>query len=139
MGRKGGRKNMVSAQPLNKRKKTKKRSKKFKRFQSNRFVRVGESWRRPRGIDSRVRRNFKGTIGYGNDKRTRHVLPNGLKSLRVFNVKELEILIMHNRTFCAETPHNVSWRKRKDIIERADELNVTILNRNGKMDRNEDE
>ena len=78
-------------------------------------------------------------IGYGNDRRTRHVLPNGLKSLRVFNVKELEILIMHNRTFCAEIPHNVSWRKRKDIIERADELNVTILNRNGKMDRNEDE
>ena len=34
-------------------------------------------------------------IGYGNDKRTRHVLPNGLKLLCVYNVKELEILLMH--------------------------------------------
>merc|ERR1712187_845148 len=128
----------------NKRKKIKKRSKKFKRFQSNRFMRVSESWRRPRGIDSRVRRNFKGTIpmvniGYGNDKRTRHVLPNGLKSLRVYNVKELEILIMHNRTFCAEIPHNVCMRKRKAIIDRAEELKIPILNRNGKMDREDAE
>merc|ERR1712224_1177198 len=137
-------KNMVSAQPLNKRKKTKKRSKKFKRFQSNRFVRVAESWRRPRGIDSRVRRNFKGTIpmvniGYGNDERTRHVLPNGLKLLRVYNVKELEILLMHSRTFCAEIPHNVSFRKRKAIVERADELKIVFLNRNGKVDHEDAE
>merc|ERR1712100_231403 len=121
-----------------------KRSKKFKRFQSNRFVRVSESWRRPRGIDSRVCLNFKGTIpmvniGYGNDKRTRHVLFNGLKSLRVYNVKELEVLLMHNRTFCAEIPYNVSWRKRKSIIDRADELKITVLNKNGKIELEDDE
>ena len=105
---------------------------------------VQESWRRPRGIDSRVRRNFKGTIpmvniGYGNDKRTRHVLPNGLKSLRVYNVKELEVLIMHNRTFCAEIPHNVCMRKRKAIIDRAEELKITVLNKNGKIELEDDE
>ena len=38
----------------------KKRTAQFKRHQSDRFNRVGESWRKPKGIDNCVRRRFKG-------------------------------------------------------------------------------
>ena len=63
---------------------------------------VQPSWRRPKGIDSRVRRKFKGctlmpNIGYGSDKSTRHYLPNKFKKFLVHNVSELELLMMHNR------------------------------------------
>lgn len=83
-----------------------------------------ESWRKPRGMESRVRMRFNGTephpnIGYGSNKKTRHLLPNGYLKFTVNNVAELELLMMHNKKYAAEIAHNVSGRKRQEIIERA--------------------
>merc|ERR1711924_533539 len=85
------------AVPLSRPKIVKKKTNKFKRHQSDRFIAVKEAWRRPKGIDSRVRRKFKGktlmpNIGYGSNKKTRHVLPNGFKKFLVNNVADLELL-----------------------------------------------
>ena len=129
---------MANTQPLAKRKIVKKHPKKFKRFQSNRFKRVSESWRKPRGIDGRVRRRFKGAIrmpkiGYGSNKKTRNMLPNGFYKFVVNNVDELEMLMMHNKTYCAEIAHNVSTRKRKVIVERADQLGIRVTNARAKL------
>ncbi|WP_411024657.1 eL32 family ribosomal protein, partial [Salmonella sp. s55962] len=105
----------------------KKRRKRFRRHQSDRVMRVKPSWRRPKGIDNRVRRRFKGmmrmpNIGYGSNRKTRHLLPNGFKKFVVRNKRELEMLMMNNRKFCAEIFHGVSARKRKEIVERAQQL-----------------
>jgi ribosomal protein L32E len=57
-------------------------------------------------------------IGYGSNKKTRHLLPNGLKKFLVYNVRELELLLMHNKSYAAEIAHNVSSRNRVVILER---------------------
>merc|ERR1712146_554833 len=111
-------------QPLTRPHIVKKRVTKFKRHQSDRLDEVHENWRKPKGIDNRVRRRFKGQlrmpkIGYGSNVRTKHVLPNGFKKFVVSNVKDLELLLMHNRTYAAEIAHSVSAKSRKAIIDRA--------------------
>ncbi|VAI19334.1 unnamed protein product [Triticum turgidum subsp. durum] len=105
---------------------------------------LAQSWRRPKGIDSRVRRKFKGctlmpNIGYGSNKKTRHYLPNKFKKFVVHNVSELELLMMHNRTYCAEIAHNVSTQKRKAIVERAAQLDVVVTNKLARLRSQEDE
>ena len=66
----------------------KKRTKKFIRHQSDRYVKIKRNWRKPRGIDNRVRRRFKGqilmpNIGYGSNKKTKHMLPSGFRKFLV--------------------------------------------------------
>lgn len=68
-------------------------------------------------------------IGYGSDARTRNMLPNGLYKFTVSNVRDLELLMMHNDRYCAEIAHNVSSRKRIAIVKRADELSIRVINR----------
>ena len=116
----------------------KKRTKQFLRHHADFLKRLGEKWRRPRGIDSRVRRRFKSNvkmvkIGYGNNRKTRHLMPNGFLKFRVNNVRDLQLLLMHNRKYAAEVAHNVSIRKRKKIVERAQQLNVKVTNANARL------
>ncbi|KAJ6268673.1 dna polymerase [Bipolaris maydis] len=111
----------------------KKHTKRFNRHQSDRFKCVDPSWRKPKGIDNAVRRRFKGRaampkIGYGSNKKTRHMMPSGHKAFVVNNVADVDLLLMHNSTFAAEIAHAVSARKRIDIIARAKQLGVKVTN-----------
>ncbi|KAJ3569631.1 hypothetical protein NPX13_g6019 [Xylaria arbuscula] len=96
------------------------------------------AWRKPKGIDNAVRRRFRGrmampSIGYGSNKKTRHMAPNGLKAFLVSNTKDVELLLMHKDTYAAEIAHNVSSRKRVDIIARAKQLGVKVTNAKAKV------
>ncbi|KAF7930440.1 uncharacterized protein EAE98_004840 [Botrytis deweyae] len=111
----------------------KKRTKRFHRHQSDTYKCVDASWRKPKGIDNRVRRRFKGqmvmpSIGFGSNKKTRHMMPSGHKAFLVNNTSDVELLLMHNKTFAAEISHAVSSRKRVEIVARAKALGVKVTN-----------
>ena len=160
---------MTKVTPINNVAIVKKRTKKFTRHFSNRFMRVKDTWRKPRGIDSSMRRRFKGhlpfahvciavcpcllfvlmlttssyatpttQIGYGSNKKTRNMMPSGFLKYIVSNVDELDLLMMHNRKYCAEIASNVSAKKRKEIVSRAQQLNVKVTNANAKIREEED-
>jgi large subunit ribosomal protein L32e len=113
--------------------KIRKRNKPFNRHHSDRYKRLKTSWRKPRGIDNCVRRRFKGktimpNIGFGSDRKTRNLNVNGLLKVRVFNVKDLNMLIMSNRKFQAEVGKGVGSKKKGMILKKALSLDIKITN-----------
>ena len=46
---------------------------------------------------------------------------------------------LSNRKYCAEIAHNVSTRKRKEIVDRAAQLNIRVTNAGAKLQAEENE
>eukprot|EP00475_Leptophrys_vorax_P030257 TRINITY_DN451_c0_g1_i1.p1 TRINITY_DN451_c0_g1~~TRINITY_DN451_c0_g1_i1.p1 ORF type:complete len:135 (+),score=41.33 TRINITY_DN451_c0_g1_i1:59-463(+) len=121
-----------------------KRTKKFIRHHADRYKRVPEKWRKPHGIDSRVRRQFRDNIplvkvGYRTKKEHRHLLPSGFRKFSVHNVRDLQILLMQNTKIAAEIAKGTSIRTRKQIIERARQLDIRVLNEKARFRTEEHE
>ncbi|XP_041615573.1 60S ribosomal protein L32-like [Vulpes lagopus] len=129
---------MATLRPLVNPKIIKKRTKKFIQHQSDQYVKIKHNWWKPRGIDNRVHRRFKGpilmpNIGYRSNKKTKHMLPSGFWKFLVHNFKELEVLLMCSKSYYAEIAHNVSSKNHKAIVERAAQLAIRVTNPNARL------
>lgn len=107
------------------------RKPKFRRPESWRYKRLDTGWRRPKGIDSMIRKREKGHpkmpgIGYRSPVKLRDYHPSGMKEVLVHNLQEMEGL--HPKIHAVRIAHRVGDRKRLAILERADDLGLRVLN-----------
>ena len=103
----------------------------FKRQESWRYKRVGKSWRKPRGLDSKMRKRVKGWpksvgVGYRGPKVARGLHPSGYVEVLVRNVDE--VVGVDPERQAVRIGHTVGARKRVAILARAEELGVRVLN-----------
>ena len=113
-------------------KKRKKSKPKFIRQESWRYVRIKENWRRPRGLDSKMRLKRKGwpkmpDIGYGSPRLVRGLHPSGFREVLVYNVEQLRSINPDKEA--ARIAHTVGKKKRIEIIKKAEELGIRVLNK----------
>jgi len=123
--------NLENRRLLNIRKRQKRTKPSFVRQESWRYKRVKPSWRRPRGIDSKMRDERKGwpasvKVGYRSPKGVRGFHPSGFEEIMIYNEYDLDFINPSNQV--VRIGHTVSRKKRVLIVQRADELGVYIVN-----------
>ena len=104
---------------------------KFRRQESWRYKRVSEVWRKPDGVDSKMRKKVKGwpksaEIGYRGPRVARGLHPSGYEEVLVRTVDDLSKV--DPKTQAIRIAHTVGMKKRAEISIRAGERGVRILN-----------
>ena len=120
-----------SRKALKVRARAKNKKPKFIRPESWRYSRFSLSWRRPRGLDNKIRRKIKGwppgvSVGYKGPKIARGLHPSGYREVIVYNAQGISTI--DPNTQAVRIAHTVGKRKRALIIAEAKKLKVKILN-----------
>ncbi|HEQ78694.1 MAG TPA: 50S ribosomal protein L32e, partial [Euryarchaeota archaeon] len=105
-----------------------------KRQEWFRYKKLGDAWRKPRGVHSKLRRSLKYRIkkvkiGFRGPRLSRGLHPSGFKEVLVHNTADLQKV--DPAVECARISRTVGNRKKEAILNRADELGIKILNRGG--------
>jgi len=116
---------------LKTRKRVKKKKPEFNRPESWRYVKLKKNWRRPRGLDHKMRRKIKGwpptvSAGYKGPKVARGLHPSGYREVLVHNPADLANI--DPKIEAARIAHTVGRKKRVEIVAEAKKLEVFILN-----------
>ena len=112
----------------------------FKRFESWRLVRIKDQWRKPKGIDNKMRTELRGwpksvKVGYGGPDAVRGLHPSGYEEVMVWNTNDLENIAPE--TQAARIGGTVGGKKKEAILAKAEELKIRILNP-GQMEPEDD-
>jgi large subunit ribosomal protein L32e len=104
----------------------------FKRQEWFRYSKLGEGWRKPKGIHSKMKRKFKRrpsvvAIGFRGPALSRGLHPSGFEEKIVSNVNELEGVDPKKQA--VRIAGAVGTKKRIVIEDRAEELGIRVLNR----------
>ncbi len=104
----------------------------FKRQEWFRYAKLGESWRRPKGIHSKMKRCLKRRapsvdIGFRGPAAARDLHPSGFEEVLIHNIDGLEGI--DPKVQAVRIGGTVGTKKRLAIQARADELGIRVLNR----------
>lgn len=104
---------------------------KFLRAEYFKAERLGMKWRKPRGKQGKMRlfayyRPKSVSVGYGSPALARGLHPSGFAEKLIYNVKQLEGV--DPKTTAVRIAHSVGSRKRDEIVEEAEKLEIRVLN-----------
>lgn len=104
----------------------------FKRQEWFRYSKLGEKWRKPKGIHSKMKRQLKRRppmvdIGFRGPVAARDLHPSGFEEVLVYNVDGLESIDPKKQA--VRIGGTVGTKKRIAIEDRAAELGIRVLNR----------